>query len=56
MIENCAQEMDNQDRYDDLVMQFERDGKSRADAMKMADVDFGLYQVCVLSDGSVYRV
>lgn len=53
--ENAAQELDNQDRYDDLVAQFERDGKCREDAQKMADIEFGMYQCACLSDGSVYR-
>ena len=39
--ENAAQELDNQDRYDDLVAQFERDGMTRADAIKAADKAVG---------------
>ncbi len=54
MNEDCTQEMDAQDRYDDLVAQFERDGMSRENAIRMADAEWN-GTAAVLTDGTVIR-
>ena len=43
--EDYAQELDAQDRYDDLVAQFERDGLTREEAIKAADRAIGFVPV-----------
>lgn len=45
MGEDYTQELDAQDRYDDLVAMFERDGMTREDAIKAADKEIGFEPV-----------